>query len=93
MRLHTTLYHCNIYQQHQTTGHNMQKLTYPTLGKIALVVGVALIMFAAAGISSTFLPQFTIYYYSAGAGITAIVAGLILAVRIEDARQSGNKKC
>jgi hypothetical protein len=71
----------------------MRKFEAPTLGKIGIVAGVALIMFSAAGISSTFLPQFTIYYYSAGAGITAIVAGLILAVRIEDARQSGDKKC
>jgi hypothetical protein len=71
----------------------MRKLEAPTLGKIGIVAGVALLMFAASGVSSTFLPQLTIYYYSAGAGITAIVAGLILAVRIEDARQSGDKKC
>jgi len=69
----------------------MQKLTYPTLGKIALVVGVALIMFAAAGVSSTLLPEFTIYYASAGAGIVAIIAGLILAVQIEDVKEHGEK--
>lgn len=69
----------------------MRKIESSTLGKIGIVAGVALIMFAASGVSSAFLPQFKIYYYSAGAGITAIVAGLILAVRVEDTQQCGDK--
>lgn len=65
----------------------MQKLTYPTIGKIALVVGTGLIMFAVAGASIVTYPQYALYYYSAGAGITTIIAGLILAVKLETARQ------
>jgi len=52
-----------------------------------------LIMFAVSGASVVTYPQYSVYYYSAGAGITAIVAGLILAVRIEDAGQGGDRAC
>jgi hypothetical protein len=71
----------------------MQKLTYPTIGKIALVVGTALIMFAVGGASVVTYPQYALYYYSAGAGITTIITGLILAVRIEEAKRGGDRAC
>ena len=73
----------------------MRKFEASALGKVAIVVGTALIMYAVAG-ASVVTPQYAQYapyYFSAGAGITTIIAGLILAVRIEDARQSGDKKC
>lgn len=74
----------------------MRKFEASALGKVAIVVGTALIMYAIAGasvVSAAEYAQYAPYYFSAGAGITTIIAGLILAVRIEDARQSGDKKC
>lgn len=63
----------------------MQKLTYPTLGKVAIFCGVALLMFSAAGVSATMLPQWTVFYAAGGSGITAIVAGFLLgAVQLDD---------
>jgi hypothetical protein len=71
----------------------MRKFEASALGKVAIVVGTALIMYAISGASILTYGIYAPYYYSAGAGITTIIAGLILAVRIEDARQSGDKKC
>jgi peptidoglycan/LPS O-acetylase OafA/YrhL len=71
----------------------MRKIEASTLGKIAIVVGTALIMFAVSGASIVTYPQYSVYYYSAGAGITTIIGGLILAVRIENAKRGGDKAC
>lgn len=55
------------------------------VGRAALVAGAALLMFAAAGVSSTLLPQFEIFYAAGGTGVVAIVAGFLLgAVRLDD---------
>jgi hypothetical protein len=70
----------------------MRKIEDSTLGKIAIVVGTALIMYAISGASILTYGIYAPYYYSAGAGVTAIVAGLILAVKVEDARQGGDKE-
>jgi hypothetical protein len=71
----------------------MRKIEASTLGKIAIVVGTALIMYAISGASILTYGIYAPYYYSAGAGITTIVAGLILAVRIEDTKRGGDKSC
>lgn len=61
------------------------QLTSPTLGKLAIFCGVALVMFSAAGVSATMLPQFTVFYVAGGSGITAIIAGFLLgAVQLDD---------
>jgi len=60
--------------------------TTVAIGKAAIVVGTALIMYAVGGASIVTYPQYATYYYSAGAGIVAIIAGLILAVQIKDAK-------
>ncbi len=52
-----------------------------------------MIMFAVAGASIVTFPQYALYYYSAGGGITTIIGGLILAVRIENAKRGGDKAC
>jgi uncharacterized membrane protein HdeD (DUF308 family) len=70
----------------------MRMLNTVAIGKAAIVIGAALIMYAVAGASVVTYPEYATYYYSAGAGITMIIAGLLLAVKIEDARQSGDKQ-
>lgn len=93
MRLHATLYYCKVYEPLQGSGHDMRKFEASTLGKVAIVVGTALIMYAVAGASVVTYPQYAAYYYSAGAGITTIITGLILAVQIEEPKQPGGKSC
>ena len=61
------------------------------IGKAAIVIGVALIMYAVAGASVVTYPEYATYYYSAGAGIVTILAGLLLAVQFEEPKQLGDK--
>jgi hypothetical protein len=54
-------------------------------GRIALLVGVALLMYAVAGASAMLQPQFTRFYVAGAAGIVAFAAGLLVgAIQLQD---------
>jgi hypothetical protein len=62
----------------------MRKHGASTLGKAAIVVGAALLMYAVAGASAVTYPQYSVYYAAGAAGIVALVLGFALgAIRLD----------
>jgi len=64
----------------------MGRLETSFLGKAAILVGVALLMYAVCGFSAlSSAPQYTVYYAAGGSGIVAIFAGFLLgAIQFTD---------
>jgi len=63
----------------------MGRLETSFLGKAAILVGVALLMYAVCGFSALSYPQCTAYYAAGGSGIVAIFAGFLLgAIQFTD---------
>jgi hypothetical protein len=46
-------------------------------GKLALFIGAGTVLFAIAGAQTVSYPQYVLYSYSAAAGITLVIGGLI----------------
>ena len=53
------------------------KFSNVVVGKLMLLAGVALVVFAFCGGAAHGLPQFTVYYATGGTGIVTITAGFL----------------
>jgi uncharacterized membrane protein HdeD (DUF308 family) len=55
----------------------MRSQTVAFLGKLAIFLGAGAVLFAVAGVESISFPEYTLYSFSAAAGITLVIGGLI----------------
>jgi hypothetical protein len=58
----------------------VQPLTAKLLGKAALLLGTALVLFSVAGASTLNYPAYFAYYYASATGLSIVVGGLLALV-------------